>query len=76
MLTPSLIEQAVSTSMVYLFRSLGTVWGVAASSTIVQNVLTRELPLALSGIHDKDKVVYLLALFKLSLSANLLVLDR
>ncbi|KAE9365140.1 MFS general substrate transporter [Stipitochalara longipes BDJ] len=43
-------KQAVSTSMVYLFRSMGSVWGVAAASTIIQNVLSSRLPDALSGI--------------------------
>ncbi|KAJ9495056.1 hypothetical protein H2202_009531 [Exophiala xenobiotica] len=50
-------EQAVSTSMVYLFRSMGTVWGVAASSTLIQNVLTQELPRALEGIPHKEKLI-------------------
>lgn len=42
--------------MVYLFRSMGTVWGVAASSTLLQNVLASRLPLALKDIPDKEKV--------------------
>lgn len=50
-------QQAVSTSMVYLFRSMGSVWGVAAASTIIQNVLSSRLPSALSGIPDKLKVI-------------------
>lgn len=33
---PYISEQAVSTSMVYLFRSMGSVWGVAAASTIIR----------------------------------------
>ncbi|KAK5458231.1 hypothetical protein LTS15_004311 [Exophiala xenobiotica] len=49
-------DHNVSTSMVYLFRSMGTVWGVAASSTLIQNVLTQELPRALEGITHKEKV--------------------
>lgn len=49
-------EQAVSTSIVYLVRSLGTVWGVAITSAIVQNVLTTRLPLVLDGLPDMDKV--------------------
>lgn len=49
-------EQAVSTSIVYLIRSMGTVWGVAVSSAIVQNVLTKRLPLVLDGLHDMEKV--------------------
>jgi hypothetical protein len=52
-------EQAVSTSMVYLFRSMGTVWGVAAASAIIQNILTTRLPNALSEIPDKEKVIFL-----------------
>lgn len=45
--------------MVYLFRSIGAVWGVAAVSTIIQNILTARLPEALSGIPDKEKVIFL-----------------
>jgi hypothetical protein len=52
----AVIEQAVSTSMVYLFRSMGAVWGVAAASTIIQNVLSAKLPVALDGIPNKEKV--------------------
>jgi hypothetical protein len=54
-----LAEQAVSTSMVYLIRSMGTVYGVAASSAIIQNVLSSRLPDALSGIPRKQKVISL-----------------
>ncbi|KAF4625858.1 hypothetical protein G7Y89_g12308 [Cudoniella acicularis] len=50
-------QQAVSTSMVYLFRSMGTVWGVAASSTAVQNLLSERLTLALAGFPDSEKIV-------------------
>lgn len=42
--------------MVYLFRSMGTVWGVAASSTLIQNILAQELPSALHGMPNQDKV--------------------
>ena len=42
--------------MVYLFRSMGTVWGVAASSALLQNILAKRLPLALEGVVDKEKV--------------------
>ncbi|KAK6379935.1 hypothetical protein LTS17_006009 [Exophiala oligosperma] len=49
-------QQAVSTSMVYLFRSMGTVWGVAASSTLIQNILAQELPSALHGMPNQDKI--------------------
>ncbi|KAL3474609.1 major facilitator superfamily domain-containing protein [Aspergillus californicus] len=50
-------DHAVSASTVYLIRSLGTVYGVAITSTIVQNELVRSLPGALSGVPDKWKVI-------------------
>ncbi|KAL2015464.1 hypothetical protein VTK56DRAFT_5389 [Thermocarpiscus australiensis] len=37
-------EQAVATSTVYLIRSMGTIYGVTVTSTIVQNVLLARLP--------------------------------
>ncbi|KAL3450065.1 major facilitator superfamily domain-containing protein [Aspergillus insuetus] len=50
-------DHAVSASTVYLIRSLGTVYGVAITSTIVQNHLVRALPDALHGVPDKWKVI-------------------
>ncbi|KAK9855239.1 hypothetical protein MYU51_002585 [Penicillium brevicompactum] len=50
-------DHAVSASTVYLIRSLGTVWGVAATSTIMQNTLNSGLGEALSGLPDKWKVI-------------------
>ncbi|KAJ5424973.1 hypothetical protein N7465_000043 [Penicillium sp. CMV-2018d] len=50
-------DHAVSASTVYLIRSLGTVWGVAVTSTIMQNTLSSGLGEALSGIPDKWKVI-------------------
>ncbi|KAL2814459.1 major facilitator superfamily domain-containing protein [Aspergillus granulosus] len=50
-------DHAVSASTVYLIRSLGTVYGVAITSTIVQNELTRSLPHALHGVPDKWKII-------------------
>jgi hypothetical protein len=50
------LDHAVSASTVYLIRSLGTVYGVAITSTIVQNHLVRALPDALHGVPDKWKV--------------------
>ncbi|XHG02049.1 hypothetical protein AWENTII_005412 [Aspergillus wentii] len=50
-------DHAVSASTVYLVRSLGTVWGVAISSAIVQNTLYSGLPEALSEIPDKWKII-------------------
>lgn len=55
----TLADHAVSASTVYLVRSLGTVWGVAITSTIVQNTLRSGLAEALSGIPDKWKVTFL-----------------
>ncbi|KAJ5900135.1 hypothetical protein N7495_004879, partial [Penicillium taxi] len=49
-------DHAVSASTVYLIRSLGTVWGVAITSAIVQNTLKSGLPEALIGMPDKWKV--------------------
>ncbi|PGH26773.1 hypothetical protein AJ80_01537 [Polytolypa hystricis UAMH7299] len=50
-------DHAVSASTVYLIRSLGTVWGVAITSTITQNTLKQRLPEALTGIPDKWKII-------------------
>ncbi|OJJ69597.1 hypothetical protein ASPBRDRAFT_57237 [Aspergillus brasiliensis CBS 101740] len=50
-------DHAVSASTVYLVRSMGTVWGVAITSTIIQNTLRSGLAEALSGIPDKWKVI-------------------
>ncbi|KAL4787325.1 major facilitator superfamily domain-containing protein [Aspergillus varians] len=56
-------DHAVSASTVYLIRSLGTVYGVAITSTIVQNELLRSLPGALRGVPDKWKVPLLPSLY-------------
>lgn len=52
------IDHAVSASTVYLIRSLGSVWGVAITASIVQNTLSSRLPAALAGIPHKDEVRY------------------
>lgn len=44
--------------MVYLVRSLGTVWGVAITSAIVQTTLSTRLPEALGDIPNKWNVRY------------------
>lgn len=46
----------MSASTVYLIRSLGTVWGVSATSAIVQTTLTNRLPSALRGIPYENDV--------------------
>jgi len=53
------LDHAVSASTVYLIRSLGTVWGVAITSAIIQNTLSSGLAEALSEIPDKWKVQFL-----------------
>ncbi|KAE8354188.1 major facilitator superfamily domain-containing protein [Aspergillus coremiiformis] len=50
-------DHAVSASTVYLVRSLGTVWGVAITSMIIQNTLRSGLDEALSGVPDKWKII-------------------
>ncbi|KAJ6151617.1 hypothetical protein N7470_007214 [Penicillium chermesinum] len=50
-------DHAVSASTVYLIRSLGTVWGVAVTSAIIQNTLSSGLDEALSEVPDKWKLI-------------------
>ncbi|KAF2016950.1 MFS general substrate transporter [Aaosphaeria arxii CBS 175.79] len=50
-------DHAVSASTVYLIRSLGSVWGVAVTATIVQNTLSWRLPGALADVPNKDKII-------------------
>ncbi|KAK4031461.1 major facilitator superfamily domain-containing protein [Parachaetomium inaequale] len=50
-------DHAVSASTVYLIRSLGTVYGVAVTSAIVQTTLSVRLPDALGEIPDKWRVI-------------------
>lgn len=49
-------DHAVSASTTYLVRSLGTVYGVAVTSAIVQTTLSVRLPQVLGNIPDKQKV--------------------
>ncbi|KAI1073795.1 major facilitator superfamily domain-containing protein [Whalleya microplaca] len=50
-------DHAVSSSTVYLIRSLGTVWGVSITSAIVQTTLSVQLPSALGDVPDKWRVI-------------------
>ncbi|KAG7289243.1 hypothetical protein NEMBOFW57_005608 [Staphylotrichum longicolle] len=52
-------DHAVCASTVYLIRSLGTVYGVAITSAIVQTTLSVRLPDALGEIPDKWRARYL-----------------
>lgn len=53
------LDHAVTASTVYLIRSLGTVYGVAITSAIVQTTLSVRLPGALGEIPDKWRVTSL-----------------
>ncbi|KAK3623692.1 hypothetical protein LTR56_021449 [Elasticomyces elasticus] len=50
-------DHAVSASTVYLVRSVGSVWGVAISSAIVQTTLKARLPAALGDLPDKPELI-------------------
>lgn len=49
-------DHAVSASTVYLVRSVGSVWGVAISSAIVQTTLKWRLPEAMGNVDNKAEV--------------------
>ncbi|KAK4150727.1 major facilitator superfamily domain-containing protein [Chaetomidium leptoderma] len=49
-------EQAVATSTVYLIRSMGTIYGVTVTSTIVQNVLLARLPETLGDAATEELI--------------------
>ncbi|KAK0652719.1 major facilitator superfamily domain-containing protein [Cercophora newfieldiana] len=50
-------DHAVCASTVYLVRSLGTVYGVAVTSAIVQTTLSVRLPGVLGDIPDKQAII-------------------
>ncbi|KAH7067892.1 major facilitator superfamily domain-containing protein [Paraphoma chrysanthemicola] len=50
-------DHAVSSSTTYLLRTLGSVYGVALSSSILQTHLTTHLPLALAGTPHLDEII-------------------
>jgi hypothetical protein len=49
-------EQAVTTSSIYLFRNLGSVWGIAAVYSLLQTLLSTRLSSALEGVENKNEV--------------------
>jgi hypothetical protein len=55
-------DQAVATSTVYLYRSLGNVAGVAIGSAILQNYLKLHLPDVLKGVPNGDEVSFIIPL--------------
>ncbi|KAF9632734.1 Major facilitator superfamily transporter [Lasiodiplodia theobromae] len=50
-------DHAVTASTVYLIRSLGSVWGVAITSAVLQNTLKKKLPVALPDVPGKDEII-------------------
>lgn len=54
------IDQATATSTLYLFRSIGTVWGVAGSAGIVQFCFGRHFKTALKGAISDEKITELI----------------
>ncbi|KAH7041591.1 major facilitator superfamily domain-containing protein [Microdochium trichocladiopsis] len=50
-------EHAVATSLVYLTRSMGTMWGVSVVSTIVQNLLPARLETALPDFEGRKEMI-------------------
>ncbi|KAI9888023.1 MAG: hypothetical protein M1823_000144 [Watsoniomyces obsoletus] len=53
----STADQAVATACSYLFRSLGSVLGLAISATVVQQSLRTHLRAALSNGSEADKII-------------------
>lgn len=49
-------DQATATSTLYLFRSIGSVWGVAGSAGIVQFCFSRHLKNALKGLISDENI--------------------
>lgn len=50
-------DQAIATSTVYLFRAIGSVWGIAITSAVVQNVLVTKLTEALVGVPNAIDII-------------------
>ncbi|KAF7190628.1 putative transporter [Pseudocercospora fuligena] len=50
-------DHAVSASTVYLVRSVGSVWGVAITSAIIQTTLKQKLPKALNNVQNRDELI-------------------
>lgn len=62
--TEACTDHAVTASTIYLVRSMGSVYGVAITSTILQTVLSIQLPDALGEIQDKGRVRPFLAVLR------------
>jgi hypothetical protein len=61
-------DQAVGTACGYLFKSLGSVFGVSMAATALNQMLRRSLRIALKGEQDAEKIAE-------RLRAGLLYLD-
>ena len=59
-------DQATATSTLYLFRSIGSVWGVAISAGVIQLSFASFLRSNLKGLMDESKIKKLIV----KLSAN------
>ncbi|SCU79755.1 LAME_0B00232g1_1 [Lachancea meyersii CBS 8951] len=53
-------KQATATAVLYLFRSIGCVWGVAGTSGLVQIIVSRSLKKKLRGVLQDDEIIQLL----------------
>ncbi|SCU83322.1 LANO_0B08900g1_1 [Lachancea nothofagi CBS 11611] len=60
----SIRKQATATAALYLFRSIGCVWGVAGTSSLVQVLVSRSLKKHLKGIISDDDISHLLSKLK------------
>lgn len=49
-------RQATATSTLYLFRSIGSVWGVAMSTGVIQFYFSKYLRSDLKGLLDEEKI--------------------
>lgn len=65
-------HQATATSTLYLFRSIGSVWGVAISTGVIQIYFGKYLRSNLQGLLDQDKINKLI----LKISSNSSYIDH
>ncbi|CEP64901.1 uncharacterized protein LALA0_S14e01816g [Lachancea lanzarotensis] len=66
----SVRKQATATAALYLFRSIGCVWGVAGSSSLVQTLVSRGLKKGLKDLASEEEISRLL--IKLSQNTSII----
>ncbi|SCU92293.1 LADA_0F15654g1_1 [Lachancea dasiensis] len=66
----SIRKQATATATLYLFRSIGCVWGVAGTSSLVQGLVSRGTKRGLKGLLTEPEIETLLV--KLSQNTSLI----